>query len=172
MKTEYETYLNEEIKSIEWFLGITPYVFICCNDENAKKYFLEKLKHKIKTLTDYSLNSMGEELIKKELIHNHILLLNFEEKVKEYKYYLDQQDIRQYGKKRQREDGFEECYGLIRFREHFHREGNRHTIVVIGNRDLHRRICPCLPDLSTVSEFLLVDEEKEYMTEKRLKLFK
>ncbi|MGM9849788.1 MAG: hypothetical protein ACI31V_02695 [Bacilli bacterium] len=172
MKTEYKAYLNEEIKSVEWFLGTTPYIFVCCDDEKTKKYFTEELKHKIKSLTDYSLNSMGEDQIKNELTNNHILLLNFEEKAKEYKHYLDQQDIKKYGKIRKREDGTEECYGLIRFREHFHREGNRHTIVIVGNRNLHRRISECLPDLSTVSEFLLISEAKEYKTEKRLTLSK
>lgn len=160
MKPEYKKYLNEEIESVGFFLGMAPYIFICCNDENVKKYFIEKLKSEIKLLLDYSLNSIGEEHIKDELTNNHILLLNFEERVNEYKSYLDQQDIKQYGKIRKREDGFEECYGLIRFREHFHREGNRHTIVIIGNRDLHRRISLCLPDLSTVSEFIFVEDEK------------
>ena len=42
MKPEYKKYLNEEIESVGFFLGMAPYIFICCNDENVKKYFIEK----------------------------------------------------------------------------------------------------------------------------------
>ena len=158
MDLEYKKqFLEYELFCVKYFLGVNPFIFICSDDESIRRYFKNELSKIVKPINDYRLDFSGQYALVDELTNNHLLLLNFKEKVLEYKKFIEQCDLIKFGKVIEREEGSAEAYGLVRFRDYFTRV-NFHTIIIISDAGIHRRISSCLHDLSSTSKFLLIDK--------------
>lgn len=166
-------FLEYQLWCAKYFLGATPFIFICSDDESIRNYFTLEMSKIINSITDYSLDFSGQHPLVEKLKSNHLLLLNFNEKVLEYKKIIEEEEIKKFGKVFENEEGYAEAYGLIRFRDYFTKV-NFHTIVVISDFGIHRRISSCLHDLSSVSKFMLIDTylKDEEFTVNDVKIFK
>lgn len=139
-----------EIKRAIYWLGGTPYLIISTDDEYLRDRFINELSKHTKVLTEYSFIGCGEDRIKEELIENNILLLNFDDKVEQYRKYKNNYEAftDEFGKC--------ECYVLDKFREYFYKSGVFHTIVIIGDSDLSKKMW-YLPDVRSVSSIFALD---------------
>lgn len=166
MDLEYKKqFLEYELFCVKYFLGVNPFIFICSDDKSIREYFKNELSKIVKPINDYRLDFSGQYPLVDELTNNHLLLLNFNEKVLEYKKFIEKADLIKFGEVIKREEGSYEAYGLVRFRDYFTKV-NFHTIVVISDAGIHRRIRSCLHDLSSASKFLLIDK---YLEDEKVK---
>ena len=156
--------MDLEIKRAIGCLGGTPYLIISTDDEELKNRFISELSKHTKVLIDYSFIGIGECKIKEELIDNDILLLNFNEKIDEYRIFQMKncEGISD-------EFGKFECYALDKFREYFYQSGKFHTIVVIGEGDLSKKMW-YLPDVKSVSIIFPLNTMKQMENNKSMVL--
>ncbi len=142
---------------------IFTYLF---DDENAKLYLSNEIskitEHPLKTLTDYSFDQRGKQLILQELIKNNLFLFNFEEKIEEYKIYLKEMLSKRWNKEIELQEGYAERWALVEFRDYSPLEINFHCILVTGEYSLNRKIRECLPDLLSTCMPVFVERENEY----------
>lgn len=145
-----------EIKRAIYWLGGTPYLIISTDDEELRYRFVRELSKHTKVLCDYSFVGIGEYKLKEELIENDVLLLNFDEKVEEYR----RNKMNNYSEAAD-EFGKYECRVLDKFREHFYKSGSFHTIVIVGDSDLSKKMW-YLPDVKSMSVIFPLDAIKDF----------
>ena len=140
--------LNKHTKTIKQMLGYSPYIVFSSDYKEVRAFITEALKQYAKQIEDYELVYPSRENINHYLQNNHVQLLNFEEKIENYKnsYASIGKDIK-----------YAEYYAMIPFRDWF-RRNNMHSIIIVCNNETARKLC-CDANLTSATTRIVLDNK-------------
>ena len=123
MDNQVQDKLNKLVRKTKNLLNSWPYMVVASDNEEIRQHFIKSLSKDVDILEDYDLYYPKRMVIHERLKRRHVLLLNFEQKIKEYIAH----DSQCYNE----EDAWMGVYdALIGFRDKFS-VNNHHTIVIV-----------------------------------------
>ena len=117
--------LNKELKLIKRVLNYDPYTIIASDDKNIREFFINGIKEDVVAIEDYELYYPRCDVIHTNLQNNNVLLLNFEQKVKEYSNHHKNKFDREW---------HAIYYSLIPYRDLFRQNGMHSIVIVCDNK--------------------------------------
>ena len=154
--------LNKHVKTIKQMLGYSPYIVVSSAYKEVREFITEALKEDVLQIEDYELVYPSRETINAYLQNSHVQLLNFEEKIENYKnsYTSIGKDVE-----------YAEYYAMIPFRDWF-RKNNMHSIVIVCDNETTRNLC-CDANLTSATTRIVLDNkltknEKDKITQEEM----
>ncbi len=120
-----EKFLYKELRDIKGMINYDPYTIIASDNKDIREFFIDNIKDDVIVMENYGLYYPKCETIHKNLQNNNVLLLNFEQRVKEYSEHHKNKFDRKW---------HAIYYSLIPYRDLFRKNG-MHSIVIVCDND-------------------------------------